>query len=87
VFTFNVDDPDVAFLVFRVYDEINQQQSKLIGYAAIPLRNVRTGIRSVAIFDEKSFRKGDHMYCSLLVRIHVETLVPLDDLDNNSLEI
>ena len=67
-------------LALRVYDEneINNQQSSFVAYSTIPVRNLRSGIRSVALFDEKGLRKGDYQFCTLLLRIKI---VEADDIE------
>eukprot|EP01041_Mallomonas_annulata_P001697 gene1697-3289_t len=70
VFEFKVRHPDVAMLVFRVFDEdeLNTQQADFIAFSAIPINCVRQGLRSVSLYDEKGFKKGDFSFTSLLVR-------------------
>ena len=74
--TFQVSNPSIYLLSFRVYDEneLNNQQALFVAYAAIPLLNLRCGLRSLMLYDEKGNRKGDFEFCSLLIRVKMENL-------------
>jgi hypothetical protein len=70
VFTFNVNFPDVAHLMFRVMDE-DVKQDDFVGFASIPVHALRPGFRSVYLFDAKGGRLGEMQYATLFIRVSV----------------
>jgi len=73
VFEFKIRYPDVAQLMFRVYDEDNTPKNahEFIAYSSVPLSCLRTGLRSVALYDEKGNKKGDFAFASLVIRTEI----------------
>jgi len=73
-------------LSFRVYDEneLNNQQALFIAYSAVPLLNLRRGLRSLMLYDEKGNRKGDFEFCSLLIRVKIENLKDMNNIGDLS---
>jgi hypothetical protein len=64
IFEFKVQREEINFLVFKVYDE-DRTKSTLLCWNAIPLRALRTGVRSLYMKDKKlDTLKDSALLCS-----------------------
>eukprot|EP00004_Rigifila_ramosa_P011698 TRINITY_DN24_c0_g1_i6.p1 TRINITY_DN24_c0_g1~~TRINITY_DN24_c0_g1_i6.p1 ORF type:complete len:1277 (-),score=394.93 TRINITY_DN24_c0_g1_i6:93-3458(-) len=68
-FRFEIQDPDFATLLFRVYDEDIGNRQEFIGYAAIPVNLMRPGHRTIPLFDDKH---KQIVSASLFVHVDIE---------------
>lgn len=75
VFSFEVQNPDVAILSFKVWDE-DTVVDDFIGYSSLPVSCLRTGLRTVGVFDINGHQDREYAFATLFVRI---TLEPLAD--------
>lgn len=72
IFTFRVNDPDMAILTLQVLDEDFGGASNFIAFCSFPFNCLRNGIRVVPLFDAKGLKWGDHEFASLLIRTDIE---------------
>jgi len=68
-FTFDVTRSDLAEIVFEVYDQDKLSKDDFIGYSAIPVTSIKSGYRSVHLFDRKNANIEE---ASLLVQFVLE---------------
>jgi phosphatidylinositol phospholipase C delta len=59
--------PDVAIVMFSVWDFESEGSENFVAAAAIPLSCMRQGYRSVPLFDVEHMRCGAHAFTSLFV--------------------
>ena len=72
IFEFDVHNPDVSSLTFVVLDSDSLGQTEFIAYSSMPINCIRSGLRSVSLYNKQGMRDGDFEFASLLVRIGVE---------------
>lgn len=68
VATFEVHNPDVAMLVFKVYDQ-DYVVDDYLASASIPVSKIRKGYRSVMLYDDNNTRTGPLQSTVLFVKI------------------
>jgi len=72
VFEFKVSHPELAHLMFRLYDENGiYTMSEFVAYSSIPVPCIRPGLRTVCLYNERGDRRGDFMFSSLTVRTKI----------------
>jgi hypothetical protein len=72
IFTFRINNPDCAMLLFRVMDA-DLDRDDFIGFSAIPILSLLEGYRVVTLYDNKCTRSGEMIYASLFIRVKFET--------------
>jgi len=72
VFRFTVQNQNVAMLQFSVWDFDNTKSDEFIGGASIPVSCIRTGFRSVQLFDANNTLSGAFDFANLLVEVEME---------------
>jgi phosphatidylinositol phospholipase C delta len=72
-FTFNVETPDVAMLMFKIVDD-DYGYDDIIASSAIPFSCLRQGYRSVQLYDQNNTRTGPFQYATLFVKISMDKL-------------
>ena len=73
MFTFDVQNPDVAVLTLLCFDE-DITKSDFIGYSSLPVSCLQSGIRTVGLCDSSGQRERDYKFATLFVRISMEVL-------------
>jgi phosphatidylinositol phospholipase C delta len=77
-FVFTVENGAVAMLLIQVFDkDIGTVASKdeLIASSSIPISCLRTGYRSVQLFDANNTRSGPFDFASLLIEVKRKQLI------------
>lgn len=69
---YDVYSPEIAMIQFFL-KEADIALHDEVGYAAIPIRCLRTGYRSIQLYDRNNTRSGPFHFASLLVEIHCST--------------
>lgn len=71
--TFTCLNPALGIVSFAVYDHDDISKKDLfIGGAAMPIRCMREGYRSVSLFDSNNSRSGAMKFASLLVKVKLD---------------
>lgn len=73
VFVFDIHNPDVAVLTLQVFDE-DLASSEFIGYSALPVSCIRTGIRTMGLCDRNGSREREFGFASLFIRVSIELI-------------
>ena len=79
VFTFNIRNPDVAVLTLQVFDE-DITSYDFIGCASLPVSCIRSGFRTIGLYDINGSRERDYAYATLFARIRIEPMPDASDL-------
>lgn len=74
-FTFKVENTSVAILQLNVWDKDVGTKDDFIASAAVPIRCLRPGIRSVRLYDSNNTRSGAFDFASLLVEIKTKMIL------------
>lgn len=82
-FTFTVQSPDLSYLTFHVLDE-DVLSSEFIAFSSLSLSCLRTGFRSLQLYDAHGKTDQDFEHASLFVRVSIEED---DDEDSISMNI
>jgi hypothetical protein len=70
---FNIFNPDIAMIEFNI-GESDVGIDDRVGCATIPVNCLRTGYRSIQLYDKNNTRTGSFQYASLLVEIQKEQM-------------
>eukprot|EP01035_Chromulina_nebulosa_P020678 gene20678-26809_t len=73
VFTFVINEPDLAILTFDVLDE-DVVLSEFVAFYSLPVSCIRQGLRFVPLLDAAGKREQDFAFASLSVRVAIDTL-------------
>lgn len=66
----DIAHPESAVVLFSVWDSDENGAEDFIAAAAIPLDSMRSGYRSVSLFDANHTKCGAHAYASLFIHIN-----------------
>ena len=66
-----VVNPEVAMLQFTVMESDVGTKDDRVAEAAIPCNRLRTGYRSIQLYDKHNTRTGPFAFASLLVQIEI----------------
>lgn len=69
VFEFPIHSPKVAMVQFTVKEKDDVSSDETIAEASIPANSLRSGFRSVQLFDRNNTRSGHYDFATLLVKV------------------
>lgn len=75
---FLIHSPDVAMIQIVLKESDIVTMSDEVCYAAIPFRCLRTGIRSVQMYDRHNSQSGPFTFAALLIEVSIATITPTE---------
>lgn len=73
VFTFDIRYPDLTYITFHVNDE-DVLSSEFIAFTSLPVSCMKSGFRSIKLFNSHGKSEQDFEYTSLFVRVTMEPI-------------